>query len=336
MKVFYFYLLLLVSHCSLYKAEVSNEDEECNISPKCASVILATGVLGGVSVAALTPTALCAAGFCPVGVAGNSFASWWQSTMPLVAKGSLFSSLQSIAMSSTAASTSTMGAGAVLGGIVGSTYLNDFCVFVDEVDSNSAMGITFATTHDAVITALQTKQRAIETCASYETCSAMSETVGNVASATATTVSSWWSSATSVASKAAQYGKLSWSIAGLELEVDKRKEEFGIHAFDLIRAMPHKGLKALFVEYDTKVKSVEEEIKERLAEDSQSYVRHLEKDVERLKKEFGIRAFELWDKQHFQKHELHRMYEECLEDVMLLNTQIEAKKAERDQLGNVF
>jgi hypothetical protein len=48
-------------------------------------------------------------GFSAVGVTKGSFAAWWQSTMPLVAKGSIFAVLQSIAMGGTGAATWTIG-----------------------------------------------------------------------------------------------------------------------------------------------------------------------------------------------------------------------------------
>ena len=68
------------------------------ISPKCAAVIISGGALGGDGLAyAITP-ALCTARFCQAGVTPSSFASWWQSTMPLIKGGSLFATLQSIAM----------------------------------------------------------------------------------------------------------------------------------------------------------------------------------------------------------------------------------------------
>lgn len=66
---------------------ISAEDE-VEFSPKCAAVLvvaMGAGVGAGVAYVA-APVALCTVGFCPVGVAGDSFAAWWQATFPLVAK----------------------------------------------------------------------------------------------------------------------------------------------------------------------------------------------------------------------------------------------------------
>ena len=75
-------------------SEGYSSDDSVTVSPKCAaSLLTSSAAIGGVAAYAFTPTMLCTAGFCHAGVAGGSFASWWQSTMPLVVKGSLFSSL---------------------------------------------------------------------------------------------------------------------------------------------------------------------------------------------------------------------------------------------------
>jgi argininosuccinate lyase len=103
--------------------------------------------------------------------------------MPLIASGSLFATLQSIAMSGTAAA-STVKVGAVLGGIAGAAHLKDFCAFVDETDPDSNLGMTFSTAHKTVTKAIETKETLEKECASSETCSAMYETAANVAAAT--------------------------------------------------------------------------------------------------------------------------------------------------------
>lgn len=108
--------------CFCHGQEVGPEEEageeSVHISAKCAAVIVSGGALGGAGlVYALTPAALCTAGFCPVGVSQSSFASWWQSTMPLVQSGSIFATLQSVAMGGVG--TKVVISGSVLGGALG-------------------------------------------------------------------------------------------------------------------------------------------------------------------------------------------------------------------------
>lgn len=53
-----------------------DENEDITISAKCASVLVVAGTtLGAGATYVLTPVAICAAGFCPTGVAGGSFAA---------------------------------------------------------------------------------------------------------------------------------------------------------------------------------------------------------------------------------------------------------------------
>jgi hypothetical protein len=94
--------------------------EEVGISPKCAAVLLAAGTsLGAGLDYTLTPVALCSAGFCSTGITSSSFVASWQSTLPLVAKGSLFAKLQAITMGGNGAKASL--SGAAVGGAVGWT-----------------------------------------------------------------------------------------------------------------------------------------------------------------------------------------------------------------------
>ena len=74
-----------------------------------AALITCSGALGAVAAAKLSSLLLASLGFTAAGVSGSSFAAWWQSTMPLVAKGSVFAILQSIAMGGAGAGTYTIG-----------------------------------------------------------------------------------------------------------------------------------------------------------------------------------------------------------------------------------
>lgn len=153
------------------------QQQQIEISSKCAAVLVATTTTVGVSAAyLLTPAALCAAGFCPAGIAGGSFASWWQSTMPFVASGSLFAQLQAIAMGGSGIGSIVVASGAV-GGMVGATFLQDVCTFVDETDPDSAMGISIGACEMAVNKAIIYKMSMEEKCASSEMCTASVETV---------------------------------------------------------------------------------------------------------------------------------------------------------------
>jgi hypothetical protein len=73
-------------------------------------------VIGGLCTSIVIPAILSAAGFCSTGVALASFASWWQSTFPLVPKGSLFSQLQSLSMGGSGVTIIAV-AGALIGSV---------------------------------------------------------------------------------------------------------------------------------------------------------------------------------------------------------------------------
>lgn len=115
-------------------------ENDADISPKCAAVLLLTGASGVAATMGLASVPLLsAAGFTPVGVAAGSFAAWWQSTYPLVAAGSLFSYLQSIAMTGSVV-TGSASLGAVLGSAAAVTKVREMCRTVDGIDENSFEG----------------------------------------------------------------------------------------------------------------------------------------------------------------------------------------------------
>ena len=95
---------------------------EVEIIPETASILMVGGgLLGAAAAYILTSVVLGFMGFSSVGPAANSFASWWQSIMPLVAKGSLFATLQSIAIGGAGSGVITVGA--TLGGAATAYYL---------------------------------------------------------------------------------------------------------------------------------------------------------------------------------------------------------------------
>ena len=108
--------LLILFHASTLLASAALEDtteheyvlNEVEVSPECAVVLVTGGlVFGGLAAAAtisLFSVLFEAVGFAAIGVEGGSSVASWQSTFPLVEKGSLFSRLQSISMSKTGAS----------------------------------------------------------------------------------------------------------------------------------------------------------------------------------------------------------------------------------------
>lgn len=106
------------------------------MSPDCAAVVMASsGALGAGAAFVLTPLVLSMAGFSAVGPAAGSWAAAWQSTMPLVAQGSLFASLQSTAMAGVGAT--TLISGSALGGATGVALLTRICSAVDHARPGS-------------------------------------------------------------------------------------------------------------------------------------------------------------------------------------------------------
>lgn len=85
------------------------------------SVIALVSVFAAAAFA--TPTALFYAGFGPTGIVKGSIAAGWQSTMPLVAKGSTFAWLQSATMSGGFSMIKLQG---IVGSLVGSIGVCSF------------------------------------------------------------------------------------------------------------------------------------------------------------------------------------------------------------------
>mmetsp|Transcript_11810 Transcript_11810/g.22404 ORF Transcript_11810/g.22404 Transcript_11810/m.22404 type:complete len:262 (-) Transcript_11810:3071-3856(-) len=192
MKIFSISFLAIIAFAASATARFTTreeEDVEVDISPKCAAVLLSGGALGGVGLAyAVTPAALCTAGFCPAGVSGASFASWWQSTMPLVVSGSLFTTFQSVAMGGMG--TKAVVTASMIGGAWSARYLEDLCAYVDDPASN--MAPVFDGTLVAVRGAYVAAEKAKTTCSSSESCTATME-FAQVASATvSSSISSMW------------------------------------------------------------------------------------------------------------------------------------------------
>ena len=144
---FLFVTLIISEHVNAAFGEHMKEcadGEDCvHISPKCAAVLFAGGtVVGGTTVAALSALVgpvLALLGFELVGVEAGSFAAWWQSTFPLVEKGSTFSALQSIAMKGVG-STVMAGSGSIGGGAFAATKIHELCTGVDGIDPESNEG----------------------------------------------------------------------------------------------------------------------------------------------------------------------------------------------------
>ena len=183
-------ILTAIIICSFSCGEQTEDAEDTVfVSPKCAAVIISGGTIGGAGLAyALTPTALCTAGFCPVGVSGSSFASWWQSTMPLVKGGSLFATLQSVAMGGVG--TKVVVAGSVLGGRLSGKYLQDLCKYVDDPDSK--MAPVFDATLAVVQGANLAADKAKAACSSSESCTAAADLAQAASTTLSSSVASMW------------------------------------------------------------------------------------------------------------------------------------------------
>lgn len=117
--------------------EVLGPTDVVRVTPQCAAVLLVGGGVVGATVAAtVLPALMYILGFSAGGVLANSFASSWQSTMPLVAQGSLFAALQSAAASGVG-STAMISAAAV-GSTSGALLMQQTCSAIDNVPADSA------------------------------------------------------------------------------------------------------------------------------------------------------------------------------------------------------
>lgn len=298
MKILVFLFLTFAALASCQETDDPEEHEDINISTKCAAVLVVAGTTVGAGLTyALTPAAICAAGFCPVGVAGSSFASWYQSTLPLVAKGSLFAKLQALAMGGVGTTTVTVGGG-VIGGLVGTAYLKDFCAFVDETDPDSAVGQAFIASEALVNTAIETKIGIEAQCASSETCTAVTEAASEAGSVAAKSISSLWNRVSTGISNAATRTQLYWDILLLRTKIRTKKEEFGVRAFNFLRQLKKEPftdveLKKIYGARVESVRRLESEIKENQSKDAPAYsISHLERDIEKQKAEFGVQMFD--------------------------------------------
>lgn len=201
------------------------EEDTINISPKCAAVLVTAGTGGGGALAyALAPAALCKAGFCSVGVSSSSFASWWQSTMPLVQTGSIFATLQSITMGG--ASTKIVVAGSVLGGSLSLKYLQALCDYVD--DPESKMAPIFSANLEAVKRAHETAEKVKTACLSSETCTSAIDTLYSASQTAYSSVTSVWSYVSNGLERVKlkeDIARLIEEIEGLDEQIAKLKED---------------------------------------------------------------------------------------------------------------
>jgi hypothetical protein len=114
------------------------EEESVVVSPECAVVLITAGsVGGGLASYVLVAPLLSLIGFAGVGVTKGSFAAWWQSTMPNIMAGSIFSSLQSIAMGGVP---SVIIISSSIGGATVASQLRRVCEIIDDVDPKSTEG----------------------------------------------------------------------------------------------------------------------------------------------------------------------------------------------------
>ena len=107
------------------------------VTPTCAAVLLMGGGVVGAIVATTVPAAVMyIIGLSPEGVIADSFAAAWQSTMPLVAKGSLFALLQSAATGGVGSE--VVISGASIGIAAGAMVMEKTCRAIDNVPPFSA------------------------------------------------------------------------------------------------------------------------------------------------------------------------------------------------------
>jgi len=276
-----------------------DKDENVDISALCAAnIIVAGGTLGGLAAYVVTPAALCTAGFCPAGVTAGSFASWWQSTIPVVAKGSLFSQLTSLAMGG-AGSTNFVLASSALGGATGALYAQSFCAFVDDTDPASYMGKLFGGNLALVQASIQAKEAAQKQCASSETCTAVMDTAMEAGQAAKDGVSSMWNWGKSYASKSLKFIVLKSDIYEFENQKMQRIHTFGEETFDYWRAS-EKAMEGLgYADCLENVIALENELREeQRKENSKAYkIKRIREDISEKKGEFGERIFQYTNSQ---------------------------------------
>lgn len=336
----------------------SEEDDfgEFHVSPKCAATLLVSGTaVGVVGATVLTPAAFCTAGFCPTGIAAGSFASWWQSTMPLVVKNSLFAQLQSIAMSAGTAQTLTL-TGAALGSTVAATYIQQFCTFVDETKPETTMGQTFQVSLQAVQTGTALTQAsweawqagtrvASEQCASSSHCTAVQQAAVEAGHS----ISSTWNRFTTSASQLANRAYINIEILVLKASIEMRKKEFGVEIFDYSRTeaermtaqtglFDDKQVNQIYEDTVQKVYALESQIQEKLSSDSASSTWSLEQEIEAIKKEFGVTLFDYIYRNNAEgtthndlawtMPKMAKLYRDTLEQVTTLDMQRHKKEKE--------
>lgn len=350
MKISIFLFLFVTAElcdCRYYRAQEPNANDDVEVSAKCAAVLLASTTTLGAGVAYVTPALLCGAGgFCATGVAGNSFASWWQSTMPNVVKGSLFAQLQSMAMGGIGASFTV--AVATVGGVSGATYLRDFCTFVDKTDPESAMGLVFATSVTVVTTAIETKQKVQRQCASSATCTSAVETMSEVgASAINTmsevgasaveTISSAWDSFATGASRVAKLSYLRLQIINQEDDIKTQKLQFAAHVFDYIRSKSgltwdSTELKNRYMNSIEKVRALEAQIME---EELKGFsAGSLKRKLDKQKDEFGAGVFDIFKNQmDVTNTKLDEIFIASAEIINAIELLIQDKKAQLAELA---
>jgi Interferon-induced 6-16 family len=145
MRVSFTTLFLLASLLAILSGIRANEqkEDEVEVSRECAGVLLVGGSLAGGGTAFLaTGSLLALLGFTSTGVAGGSFAAWWQSSMPMISSGSVFATLQSIAMAG--AGSGTVALGGMAGALPAAKFMKQVCAKVDTVEPDSAAAAAVA------------------------------------------------------------------------------------------------------------------------------------------------------------------------------------------------
>mmetsp|Transcript_2308 Transcript_2308/g.3246 ORF Transcript_2308/g.3246 Transcript_2308/m.3246 type:complete len:197 (-) Transcript_2308:1543-2133(-) len=148
-KYFLFIVFIVIHRAQGETDEKEHDAEEIQISSECAAVVLVGGsAIGGIAATTLAPSLLGILGFTQAGIMSGSFAAWWQSTMPLIASGTLFATLQSIAMTTTGMGTVVIGS--TLGGASSAVHLKNLCQVIDSIDKDSTAGFIISSTMKAV------------------------------------------------------------------------------------------------------------------------------------------------------------------------------------------